>query len=173
MLSYTYLMGVDSSTPTCLKRGNMSLIVDVTTAISNVFENNDIRLVEVNFEKRHDGNYLVVYIDKDSGVKLEDCEYVHNSIDPILDQLDPTQNQPYNLEVSSYGLDKPLKYKWQFERNRDKKVEVHLYSKQNGCKIFVGNLLFFDDDSIEIQTTDGVMKFSKSTIAVILPYIEF
>ena len=89
MLSYTYLMGVDSSTPTCLKRGNMSLIVDVTTAISNVFENNDIRLVEVNFEKRHDGNYLVVYIDKDSGVKLEDCEYVHNSIDPILDQLDP------------------------------------------------------------------------------------
>ena len=77
------------------------------------------------------------------------------------------------MEVSSYGLDKPLKYKWQFERNRDKKVEVHLYSKQNGCKIFVGNLLFFDDDSIEIQTTDGVMKFSKSTIAVILPYIEF
>lgn len=151
----------------------MSLVGDVTNAISGVFENTDIRLVEVNYEKRHDGNYLVVYIDKDSGVIIEDCEYIHNAIDPILDQLDPTQNQPYNLEVSSYGLDKPLKYEWQFGRNRGKKVEVHLYSKQNGCKMFVGNLLSYDENSVEIQTADCVMKFEKLSIAVILPYIEF
>lgn len=166
-------MGVDSSTPTCLKRGNMSLVNDVTSAIQHIFEKTDIRLVEVDFEKRRDGMYLVVYIDRDEGVRFEDCEYVHNEINPILDQLNPTQDQPYILEVSSYGLDKPLKYEWQFKRNIGQKVEVRLYSKQNGCKIFVGKLLSYDDNSVEIETNTEVLKFSKSSIAVILPYIEF
>ena len=86
----------------------------------------DIKLVEVEYVKRSDGMHLVVYIDKDTGITIDDCVEVSRMIDPIIDELNPTGDDTYVLDVSSYGLDKPLKYDWQFKKYLNKKVDMNL-----------------------------------------------
>ena len=91
----------------------------------------DIQLVEVEYVKKYDNMHLIVYIDKIGGITLEDCESVSKMIDPVIEQLNPTKDASYCLDVSSYGIDKPLKYDWQFDNYLDKMVTVKLYKKVN------------------------------------------
>ena len=91
----------------------------------------DVRLVDVEYEKRNDGMHLVVYIDKSNGVMIDDCVEVSRMIDPVLDELNPTNDEKYSLDVSSYGLDKPLKFDWQFKNYTGKKVETKLYPNRS------------------------------------------
>ena len=87
----------------------------VYSTISPMFEGLDIHLVEVEYVKKYDNMHLIVYIDKVSGITLEDCEKVSKMIDPVLEDLNPTKDASYCLDVSSYGIDKPLKFDWQFD----------------------------------------------------------
>ena len=133
----------------------------------------DIRLVEVEYSKRADGMHLVIYIDKEEGVTLDDCVEVSRVIDQKLEDLNPTQDEPYFLDISSYGLDKPLKYDWQYKKYIDKKVEVKLYRKVNNLKEFVAVLKAKTDDAIVLNVEDENISFNLSDIAYIIPYIEF
>ena len=133
----------------------------------------DIRLVEVEYTKKSDGMHLVVYIDKETGVSLDDCVTVSRMIDPIIDDLNPTGDEQYVLDVSSYGLDKPLKYDWQFKKYLDKKVDVKLYRKIDNRKEFSATLKSFNDS--EFVFSDGKENFTinRADIAHITAYIEF
>lgn len=133
----------------------------------------DIRLVEVEYVKKSDGMHLVIYIDKETGVTLDDCVAVSRMIDPIIDELNPTGDEQYVLDVSSYGLDKPLKYDWQFKKYLDKKVDVKLYRKIDTRKEFSATLKEYNDK--EFVFSDGKENFtiSRADIAYITPYIEF
>ena len=95
---------------------------------------NDIKLLEVEYVKKSDGMHLVVYIDKDTGVSIDDCVYVNDLISDTIDELNPTKDEKYVLDVSSYGLDRPLKYDWQFKKYQNQKVNVKLYKKLDGKK---------------------------------------
>ena len=133
----------------------------------------DVRLVDVEYEKRNDGMHLVVYIDKPNGVMIDDCVEVSRMIDPVLDELNPTNDEKYSLDVSSYGLDKPLKFDCQFKNYTGKKVETKLYRKIDGVKEFVATLIARDEKSTQFELEDKVITISNTDIAYITPYIEF
>ncbi len=135
--------------------------------------NGDIRLVEVEYVKKNDGMHLIVYIDKDEGISIEDCVAVNSMIDDVLDELNPTDDSSYVLDVSSYGLDKPLKYDWQFKRYMGKSVDVKLYRKVNNYKDFTAILKAKLDDSVTLSIGEENVEFKLSDIAYITPHIDF
>lgn len=133
----------------------------------------DIQLVEVDYGKRSDGMHLTVYIEKEGGVSVDDCVAVSRLIDEPLEELNPTGDAPYYLDISSYGLDKPLKYDWQFKKYENKKVNVKLYAKIDGRKEFVAILKQKTEDNVVLSVDDENIKINLKDIAYITPYIEF
>ncbi len=144
----------------------------VYETISPLFKD-DIKLVEVEYTKKPDGMHLVVYIDKRGGVSIYDCVKVNDLIDPVIDELNPTDDKPYVLDISSYGLDKPLKYDWQFKNYTNELVDVKLYRKLDGRKQFTAKLIDHDEKSTQFELDSEVVTISNVDIAYITPYIEF
>ncbi len=134
---------------------------------------NDIKLLEVEYVKKSDRMHLVVYIDKDTGVSIDDCVYVNDLISDTIDELNPTKDEKYVLDVSSYGLDRPLKYDWQFKKYQNQKVNVKLYKKLDGKKEFVATLLGKDDKQYYFNLNDENITINIIDVANITPYIEF
>ena len=144
-----------------------------------VFENiaplftGDIKLVEVEYVKKSDGMHLVVYIDKATGITIDDCVAVNDLINDKLEELNPTNDESYCLDVSSYGLDKPLKFDWQFKKYLNKLVDVKLYRKVNGLKEFTATLLARDENQTQFNLNEENFSINNEEIAYILPYIDF
>ncbi|MBR4998632.1 MAG: ribosome maturation factor RimP, partial [Clostridia bacterium] len=131
------------------------------------------QLVEVEYVKKNDGMHLIVYIEKEDGVSVDDCVEVSRIIDEPLEELNPTNDAPYYLDISSYGLDKPLKYDWQFKKYQDKKVNVKLYAKIDNRKEFVAILKQKTEDAVVLAVEDENFKINLKDIAYITPYLEF
>ena len=144
----------------------------VYDAIKPLF-NSDLKLVEVEYIKKNDGMHLCIYIDKEEGVTVDDCVYVNRLIDEKLEELDPTNNSPYYLDISSYGLDKPLKYDWQYKKYIGKKVNVKLYRKIGERKEFVAILKAKSEESVVVNIDDENITLNLTDVAYITPYIEF
>ena len=117
----------------------MSVKDSVTALVQPIIEGLGYELIEVTYKKQHDAMHLTIFIDSDKagGVSLDDTEIVANAIDAPIDELDPTQGEPYVLNVSSPGLDRPLKT----EKDYLKKVgtEVELSYNFAGNKGFMCN----------------------------------
>lgn len=160
-----------------LKRRILNLAGKVKTIceekIVPIIEEMGYEVVEVEYAKKSDGMNLTFYIDSENGVNIDDCEKVSKNIDPILEELNPTEDSPYILSVSSPGLDRPLKTDRDFKRNLEKEISVTLFAKENGQKKFDGILKSYDDKSITLQTGDGIYTIEKSKIAHIVPIIKF
>ena len=151
----------------------MSKIADsVMNLVAPIAEKLGLEVVEVVYEKKYDGMNLTVFIDKDGGVSIDDCEKLHRAIDEPLDRLDPIEGS-YTLNVSSLGIDRPLKTDRDFKRNLNKKITVKLYSALNGKKKFSGVFLSFDDASFVLDTGKEQMTFNRQQCAHIEPVIEF
>lgn len=133
----------------------------------------DIKLVDVEYVKRNDGMHLVILIDKDDGIRVEDCVYVNSLVDEVIEELNPTNDAKYYLDVSSYGLDRPLKFDWQFKKYYDKKVNVKLYRKIDDKKEFVGILKSKDDKCIIVNVDDFDLAYDLVDVAYVSPYIKF
>ena len=117
--------------------------------------------------------FLRLYIDKDGGVTIDDCEALHRAIDAPLDELDPIDCS-YTLNVSSPGIDRPLKTPRDYKRNLDKKISVKLYVPRDGKKTYQGTLINYTDDTFTIVTDKGVqLTFDKKDAAKVEPIIEF
>lgn len=138
-----------------------------------VIEQLGYEVVEVEYAKKSDGMNLTFYIDNDKGIRIEDCEKVSKAIDDLLEELNPTENQTYILNVSSPGIDRPLKTDRDFSRSLEKEIEVTLFSKIDGKKKFVGNLIEFDDSIIVIEMKDKKVTLEREKIAHIVPVIKF
>lgn len=130
-----------------------------------VIEEMGYELVEVNYEKENGSMSLIFTIDKEEGVTIDDCEIVNKKIDPILDELNPTDDKPYTLVVSSPGLDRPIKTDRDLKRNLGKEIELTLFAKQDGQKVFKGVLKDFDDKNVTLQTQKGDFTFERTKIA--------
>ena len=142
--------------------------------ISPIVEGLGLEVVEVAFEKKHDGMNLTIFIDKKGGVTIEDCEKVHRAIDEPLDELDPTNGASYTLNVSSPGLDREIKTDKDFNRNIGEVLEVNLFKKLGACKKFVGELVGFDQDKIIIKDKKGKeVEIERTLISKATKYIEF
>lgn len=127
-------------------------------------------VVEVEFAKKVDGMNLTFYIDSPNGITLDDCEKVHKAIDGPLDQLNPTADGSYILNVSSCGLDRPLKTDKDLERSLGKQVDVKLYKAINKKKLFTGVLEAYNDQTV---TIGGFQPFERKSIGQITLHIDF
>ncbi len=141
--------------------------------IEPLFSNTDIRLVDVEYVKKNDGMHLVIYIDKQDAITIDDCVFVNNLIDETLETLNPTDDKPYILDVSSYGLDKPLKFSWQFDKYLNQKVDVKLYRKIDNMKEFSAILKNYSDKDFTFDLDGQLCTISRVDIAYITPYIDF
>lgn len=147
-------------------------IEDVHSALQPIADGMEIEIVEVEFKQGREPA-LTVYIDTESGVDLNTCEAFHRAIDSVLDELDPTYGLPYTLNVSSPGLDRPLKTERDFNKCMGKKVEVKLFAPLQGKKFFEAVLVGFDEHCVSIDDNGNVLKLEKSKIAKINRAIEF
>lgn len=141
--------------------------------INPIIEEMGYEVVEVDYSKQVDGMNLIFYIDNDKGITIDDCEKVTKVIDPILEELDPTDNKPYILSVSSPGIDRPLKNERDFNRNLGKEIEITLFSKLDGKKNFKGNLKAFSSEEVTIEGPKGDITIKRNLIANIVPVIKF
>lgn len=134
-------------------------------------------VVDIEYSKQADGMNLVFYIDSDKGVTIDDCEKVSKVIDPVLDELNPTDDAPYILSVSSPGIDRPLKSERDFNRHIGKEIEIILFSKLDGKKNFKGELVSYNADEIviktQVKTGEQNITLSREKIAHIVPIIKF
>ncbi len=110
-----------------------------------------VTIVDVEFKQGKNPS-LTVFIDKEGGVDLDTCEAVHRAIDQPLDELDPTFGQPYTLNVSSPGADRPFKTERDFLSHVGQKVEVKLYNSIRGKKFLEGELTGYDGERITLKT---------------------
>lgn len=116
-----------------------------------------LELVDLEFVKEGANWYLRVYIDKEGGVSIDDCEAVSRALEVKLDEKDPIE-QAYVLEVSSPGIDRPLKKDADFIRFQGEIIDVKLYRAVDGQKQFQGKLLGLNDGVISLEEEDGTVR---------------
>jgi ribosome maturation factor RimP len=112
-----------------------------------------VELVDIEYVKEGAHWYLRIYIDKDGGVTVDDCEAVSLRLSRRLDEADPV-SRSYILEVSSPGLERPLKKPADFVRYRGRAVTVTTFAPAGGKKLFSGTLQGLIDDQI-VLNVDG------------------
>ncbi len=157
----------------------MSKIIEsVKQLVEPIIAANAMELVDVEYKKLYGQDTLIIYIDKDGGVDLNDCELIHNAIDAPLDELDPTDGTPYNLNVSSPGIDRPLKTARDFAKKMGLEMEVSLYkplAEFGKLKQFNAILLGYDENNqeVELEYKSKNLKLNIKDIAVIREAIHF
>lgn len=125
----------------------------------------NLELVDFEFVKEGANWYLRVYIDKEGGVDIEDCEGVSRALEAELDADDPIE-QAYILEVSSPGIDRPLKKDADFEKYRGEIIEIKLYKGIEGQKQFQGELLGLENGVISIEDDENkIFAFEQKDVA--------
>ncbi|HAA80694.1 MAG: Ribosome maturation factor RimP [Caldanaerobacter subterraneus] len=137
-----------------------------------VLEKNNFELVDVEYKKEGSHWYLRVYIDKEGGITLDDCQLVSEYLSDRLDEVDPIEHS-YILEVSSPGLDRPLKKPRDFERNIGKEIEISLYTPIDKRKKFEGELIEFTGDKIIILYNGERKEFDMKNVSLVKPVIKF
>ena len=124
----------------------------VEQLVKDPIEKLGYNLYDVEYVKEGPEYYLRIYIDKESGIDLNDCEKVSNEINEILDKADYIKEQ-YYLEVSSPGIERKLRKDKHLEQNISKNVEIKLFKKDNnGKKEYTGKLKAFNQEEIIIET---------------------
>lgn len=132
-----------------------------------------LKIYDVEF-KQGKNPALTVFIDKDGGVSLDDCELFHNAISEPLDELDPSNGAEYTFNVSSPGADRAFKSTEDFLSHIDKKVEVKLYSSVKGKKFYEGILKKYDGKCIVIETVDKLsLSLELKNVVKVSEYIDF
>ena len=140
----------------------------VERIVSDLLKDSDIELVDVEYVKEQHW-YLRVFIDKEGGIEIDDCQRLSEQLEERLDKTDPIK-ESYMLEVSSPGLDRVLKKERDFEREMGKMIDITTYASVNGQKLVVGKLTGFTKDSVTIDQEQTIML---DKIALIRLHIEF
>lgn len=150
---------------------NIKPIDEIRSFFEKYAEPMGVEIVDVEWNDK--ATSLTVFIETENGVDLDTCEKFHNAILEPIDELDPTYDKPYTLNVSSPGLDRPFKTARDFERNLQKEVEVKLFAPLKGQKFIEGVLSEFDDNSVTVKTEKEELKISRNKIAKINKAIKF
>lgn len=140
----------------------------VEAVISDIINDLGYTLYDIEYEKEGKDYFLRVFIDKESGIDLEDCEKVSHAIDGMLDDTDIIKEQ-YFLEVSSTGIEKKLTKDWHLKQNVGNQVEVKLFKPldESKSKEYIGTLESFNDDSLVIIVNSKEIDIERKNIALI------
>lgn len=121
---------------------------------TRVAEECSFEVVDMQLWAKGKRTLLRVFIDKEGGITLDNCETFSRRLEALLDVEDPITG-PYTLEVSSPGLDRPLKNSGDFRKNLGKLVRIVTKEKINNQNFFVGRLETLDDQSLRLSLADG------------------
>ena len=150
-----------------------NIATEIEKLVLPITDANGLELVDVEYVKEGGEFFLRVYIDKEGGVSLNECELVTRALNPILDEKDPIKDN-YYLEVSSPGLDRPLKKDKDFVRYQGRDVEIKLYKPINGAKMHEGELVgLTEDNNIKVIIDNEEVEFNKKDVALIRLAIKF
>ena len=150
----------------------MSKITETVWQLAQpVAEANGVELWDVEFVKEAGTQYLRVYIDKDGGVDINDCETVSRALDPILDEADPIPCS-YVFEVGSAGIDRELKRPSDFEKFMGSQVQVKLYQPFEGQKNYVGLLTGYENGDVVRMAGQREVTLKKPMVAQVRLYVE-
>ena len=143
----------------------MSKITDRVTALARpIVEEEGCSLWDVEYVREAGSWYLRVFIDKEGGVSIDDCERISRRLDPILDEEDPIPDS-YVFEVGSAGAERELKRPSDFEQFMGSQVEVKLYQPVKGSKTFVGELSGYEQGKVTLTVGKETMTFEKAQTA--------
>ena len=140
-----------------LAKGFSTIEAAAEAAVRPIVEGHGFSLWDVWFAKEGAKWYLRIFIDKPHGVSIDDCEAVSRALEAKLDEKDPIE-QAYVLEVSSPGIDRPLKKDADFIRFQGEIIDVKLYKAVDGQKQFQGKLLGLNDGVISLEEEDGTVR---------------
>lgn len=143
----------------------MSKVTETVTALAApIAAELGLELWDVEYIREAGQWFLRVYIDKDGGVSINDCEALSRALDPVLDEADPIPDS-YVFEVSSAGAERELKRPGDFERFMGSGAEVRLYQPVNGSKSYVGTLSGYNAGNVTLTAAGKELTFEKSQIA--------
>ena len=137
-----------------------------------VVEEKGCSLWDVEYVREGGEWFLRLYIDKDGGVDITDCEAISRAVDPILDEKDPIP-ESYHFEVCSAGLERALKRPSDFEKFMGAKVLVKLYQPKNGSKELKGELKAYENGDVTIAQAANEITLKKNEVALVRLYVEF
>lgn len=146
-------------------RGFVSKIESLFEKIASpVCENHGVYIYDTEYKKEGSDYYLRLYIDKEGGVTINDCEDVSRELSPILDEHDFIKDA-YIFEVSSPGIDRLLSRDWHFEKVIGKDIDIKLYSPIDNSKELSGKLLNYDCNLITIELNGKEFTLDKKLAA--------
>lgn len=140
--------------------------------VEPVINNLGYELYDVEYTKEGKDYFLRIFIDKETGIDLNDCETVNNAINDLLDEADYIKDQ-YFLEVSSSGIERVLKKDKHLKANIGSLVEIKLFKPIEKKKEFQGTLKEFNKESISMETEEGVLEISRRDISIIKTVYEW
>jgi ribosome maturation factor RimP len=143
----------------------------VTDIVNNIIKSTDYELVDVEYVKEGPFKYLKVYINKEEGITVDDCADISRALNKKLDDIDFIKEQ-YFLEVSSPGVERPLKTEADFAKNLDKLVEVKFYKPIDGKKMVTGILLEKTETAVVINAENEKISIDLKDISKINRAIE-
>ena len=148
-------------------------VTEVVTAFAQpIVESFGCKLWDVEYVREGSERFLRLYIDKDGGVDIEDCEKIHRAVDPVLDEKDPIA-ESYHFEVCSAGLERVLKRPGDFEQFMGSAITVKLYRPRNGLKEIPCVLRGYDAGKVTVEAGKETITFEKSEVALVRLRVEF
>ena len=137
-----------------------------------IVEAHGCTLWDVEYVREGSERFLRLYLDKEGGVDITDCEAISRAVDPILDEKDPIP-ESYHFEVCSAGLERALKRPGDFERFMGSAIMVKLYRPRNGLKEIPGVLQGYEDGKVIVLAGKETITFEKSEVALVRLRVEF
>ena len=137
-----------------------------------VVEEHGCKLWDVEYVREGSDYFLRLYIDKEGGVDITDCEKISRAVDPILDEKDPIP-ESYHFEVCSAGLERTLKRPGDFQQFLGSPITIKLYRPRNGLKELPGILRSYEDGRLTAECGRETITFEKSEVALVRLRVEF
>ena len=137
-----------------------------------VVEAHGCELWDVEYVREGSDYFLRIYLDKEGGVDINDCEAISRAMDPILDEKDPIK-ESYHFEVCSAGLERALKRPSDFEQFMGSPILIKLYRPRNGLKEFPAILRGYEDGKVIAEAGKETITFEKSEVALVRLRVEF
>ncbi len=146
---------------------NKQIVAKVEELTKEVIKDTDIEIFDIEFVKEGPRHFLRIFIDKEDGVFIQDCEKVSRAVDILIEEADFIK-PAYILEVSSPGADRPLKKDEDYIKYSGKVVDLKLYKAVNGSKEFQGELIELDQEEncIKLLVNGEKMSFLRSEVAI-------
>lgn len=150
----------------------MKVTEQVAAFAEPIVKEHGCALWDVEYVREGSEYFLRLYIDKNGGVDINDCEAISRAVDPILDEKDPIPGS-YHFEVCSAGLERVLKRPSDFQKYLDSPITVKLYRPRNGMKEIPCVLRAYEDGRLTVEAGKETVTFEKSEVALVRLRVEF